>query len=252
MLLWVPMPKAGAHILLLCILIIRPFPPYISARYSSRSDGPTGMKDTSLRARRSGMVCFYFSLSLLERNSGKLGKTGKISNGKMHWKGLNEAVWRSTSPKLPPLGGLLTQPYGITDTSFKVYMWQERLNFNWTKGLVYRLYSFDTTAVYVLGSQRTLCHASHPLTPTVKWLKKNFLKQMPLTSKISAWSRPIVPQNVGIFVLLHPKSLLLSLASQISHKSPLSAERRTPAPILFHYKQAEPWNQCERLILKLP
>ena len=41
-------------------------------------------KNTSLHVHRSGSVCYYFSLSLLKRNSGKLGKTGKISNGKMH------------------------------------------------------------------------------------------------------------------------------------------------------------------------
>jgi len=116
------------------------------------------------------MVCLYFSLSLLKRNSGKLGKNGKIFNGKVHWKCLNEAVLGLLSPKL--LGGLLTQPYGITDTSLKVCMWQERLNFNCGKGLVDRLYSFDTTAVYVLGRQRTSSHASHTLIPTLKWFKK--------------------------------------------------------------------------------
>ena len=60
----------------------------ISVRYSSRSEGPTGKKNTSLRARRSNSVCYYFSLSLLERNSGKLGISGQIPNGKMHGKGL--------------------------------------------------------------------------------------------------------------------------------------------------------------------
>ena len=148
--------------------------------------------------------------------------------------------------------GLITQPYGITETSFKVCRWQERLNFNCGKGLVDSLYSFDTAAVYVLCIQRTSSHAAHTLTHTLKWFLKKFLKQMPLMSKISAWSRQIIHQNVGILVLFPPKSLSLSLASQISHKSPLSAERRTAAPILFHYKQAEPWNQSERLILKLP
>jgi len=132
--------EGKAHILLLLILIILPLPPRFSARNSSRSDGLTGIKNTSLRARRSAEVCYDFSLSLLERNSGKLRKTGKNPNGKMHGKGQK-------------FGGLLTQPYSITDTSFKVCMWQERLSFNFGKGLVDRLYSFDTTAVYVLCGQ---------------------------------------------------------------------------------------------------
>ena len=70
-------------------------------------------------------------------------------------------------------------------------------------------------------------------------------KQTPLTSKISAWPRQILLQNVGNFVLFHPKWPSLSLVSQISHKSPLSIERRTPA----HYKQADSWNQCENSFL---
>ena len=112
------------------------------------------------------------------------------------------AEWHSTSPNLPYFRGLITQPYGITDTC----MWQERLNFNCGKGLVDSLYSFDTTAVYVLCSQRNSSHAAHTLTPTLKWLKKNFLKQMPLTSKMSAWSTRIIHQNVGILVLFQSHS----------------------------------------------
>jgi len=110
---------------------------------------------------------------------------------------------------------------------------------------VSKLYKLST-------SQRTSSHAAHTLIPTLKWLKKKFLEQIALTSKISAWSGQSIHQNVGILVLFHPKWLSLSLPSQISHKSPLTAERRTAALILFHYKQAEPWNQCETLILKLP
>ena len=137
----------------------------------------------------------------------------------------------SKSPKLPPHGGLLTQPYDITDTSFKDFMWQEKLSFNCGKGLVYSLYSFDTTAVYVLCVHKTSSHAAPTLTHTLKWFKKKFLEQIALTSKISASAGQIIHQNVGILVLFHPMSLSFSLASQISHKSPLSAEREHSIPL---------------------
>ena len=82
-----------AHILLLCwTLIILPLPPRFSVRYSSRSEGPIGIKNTSLRARRSDSVCLYFYFALLERNSGKLGISGQILNGNLHGEGLNNAV----------------------------------------------------------------------------------------------------------------------------------------------------------------
>ena len=79
--------EGKAHILLLCwtIIIILPFPPRFSVRYSSHSEGLTGKKNTSLRERRPDSVCYYFSLSLLERNSRKLGISG-------HGKGQNEAT----------------------------------------------------------------------------------------------------------------------------------------------------------------
>jgi len=95
----VPMPKA--HILLLCwTIIILPLPPRFSVRYSSRNEGLTGIKNTSPCARRSDSVCLYFSISLLERNSGKLGIRGQIPMGNLHGERLNEAVL--SSPWRPP------------------------------------------------------------------------------------------------------------------------------------------------------
>ena len=69
--LWVPMPKAGAHILLLCWTLILPFPPQISARYSSHSNGPTGIKNTLPRAvdREWCAIIFQYKSFLSPSNS---------------------------------------------------------------------------------------------------------------------------------------------------------------------------------------
>ena len=93
-----------AHILLLLILIIIfPFPPRFSVRYSSRSEGPTGIKNTPPRARRPDSVCLYFYFSLFERNSGKLGISGQILNRNLHGEALTRQFWAKTaSPWRPP------------------------------------------------------------------------------------------------------------------------------------------------------